>query len=200
MIESIKEYWYLWLVLAGLIAVLVFVLRKASAAAKKKSEVLEKQRQEFERFRSFYERYKNLDKVLAENSDAKELAEGVTAVLQYNLEKSDNPDAEYKNAEQWKREVYALFYFDEDVTKEGLSFFFRHNDEPLPSVVISGIKSIGADNIYQTVAQMYSMYDENNESVSLDKTRVLALDEHFKSIYRSDDVFVLVKKYIEENL
>lgn len=200
MIESIKEYWYLWIVLVVLIALLVFVFRKASAAAKKKSEILEKQRQEIERFRSVYEKYKVLDKSLAESADAKELAEGVTAVLQYSLEKSDNPDEEYKNAAQWKREVYALFYFDEDVENEGLAFFFRHNDEPLPGVVMSGLKSIGADNIYQTVSQMYAMYDENNESVSLDKARVQDLDEKFKNIYNSEEFFKLVKKYIEESL
>lgn len=195
MIELITKYWYLWLILLVLIVALVIVMRKASAAMKKRNGRIEKEREFAERFKFLVGKYSDLDKSLVEAAQAAELAEGVTAVLQYKLEKSENPDNEYKNAEQWKREVYALYYFSEDCEKS-LSYFYKNNGEPLPSVVLEGLKSIGYDKIYSTVAQMYSMYDENNENVSLDRNRVAELDEKFKNIFDRELLFNLVKKYI----
>lgn len=199
MIDSIKDYWYLWLVLVVLIAVLVIVFQKAMKSAKKKSEIAECQRKQMEKFKSFYEKYKNLDKTLAEKSDSIELAEGVTIVLQYQLEKSVNPDEEYKNAENWRREVYALFYFDEDC-KISLSFFFKNNCEPLPSVLMQGLKNIGMDKLYNIASQMYAMYDDNNECVSFDKNKIEELDKKFSEVYVREDYFAVVKNYIISNL
>ncbi|MBQ8209175.1 MAG: hypothetical protein IJZ35_01135 [Clostridia bacterium] len=198
MIASITQFWYLWLVLVVLVVALVLVMRKASAAMKKRSERIEKEREFAERFKYLVNKYSSLDSALIESSEPSELAEGVTAVLQYKLEKSVNPDEEYKNAEQWKREVYALYYFSEDC-QQSLSYFFRNNGEPLPSVVLEGLKSIGYDKIYSTVAQMYSMYDENNENVSLDKNRAEELDVKFRNSYDSKMFFELIKNYIVEN-
>lgn len=199
MIESITRYWYLWLALAALVVALVIVMRKASAAMKKRNETMRQQAEFAERFKLLVEKYSALDETLADASDDAELAEGITAALQYKLEKSDNPDEEYKNADLWKREVYALYYFSEDC-KQSLSYFFKNNGEPLPSVLREGLKSIGYDKIYSTVAQMYSMYDENNESVSLDKNRVAELDKKFMENYNESEFFNLVKKYVLNNI
>lgn len=198
MIESIIQFWYLWVVLAVLVIALVVVMIKASGVMKKRSERIEQQREFAERFKYLVNKYSQCDASVMESAEASELAEGVTAVLQYKLEKSDNPDDEYKNAEQWKREVYALYYFSEDC-KESLSWFFKNNGEPLPSVLLEGLKSIGYDKIYSTVSQMYSMYDENNENVSLDNNRVAQLDEKFIKVFNSDEFFELVKRYIMNN-
>lgn len=199
MIESITQYWYMWLVLVVLIVVLIVVMRKASKAMKKRSETMKKQEEFAKRFKTLVEKYSSLDLQTAEKSDAAELAEGVTAVLQYQLEKSGNPDEEYKNAQQWKREVYALYYFTEDC-QQSLSYFFKNNGEPLPSAALSGLKAIGADKLYSTAAQMHSMYDENNESVSLDKNRAAELNKKFSDIYNPDKFFELIKKYIINNI
>ena len=199
MIDSIREYWYMWLVLLVLIIVLIFVMIKASKAVKKRNEIMKQQREDMERFKFLNDKYVNLTKEIAETADAKELAEGVTAVLHKQLEKSGNPDEEYKNARQWKREVYALFYFDEDC-ETSLSFFFKNNAEPLPSVLMQGLKSIGADKIYSLCAQMYAMYDDKNESVSLDNEKVKELDKKFSEVFDRTNYFELIRKYIINNL
>lgn len=199
MIESLTEYWYMWLVLAVLIVIFVVVAGKASKAVKKRSAAMKQQQEFAERFKFLVEKYKSLALSAALEADASELAEGVTAVLQYSLEKSENPDEEYKNALQWKREVYALYYFAEDC-RQSLSYFFKNNGEPLPSVLIGALKSIGADNIYSMTAQMYSMYDENNENVSIDKNRIEQLNKKFKDTYNETEFFELVKKYVLASL
>ncbi len=199
MIESLTQYWYMWLVLVVLVIVFVIVAGKASKAVKKRNAVMKQQEEFAKRFKFLVNKYKSIDFSIAQESDAAELAEGVTAVLQYSLEKSDNPDDEYKNALLWKREVYALYYFAEDC-RQSLSYFFKNNGEPLPSVLISALKSIGAENIYSVTAQMYSMYDENNENVSIDKNRIELLNKKFSDAYNEAEFFELVKKYIIASL
>lgn len=196
MLESITQFWYLWVVLLVLIIVTVIVGAKASKAVKRKNEIMEKQHEQLRRYSEMIEKYKELTREKAQNADAKELAEGVMFVLQHQVEKSENPDTEYENAEKWRREVYALFYFDEDVTADSLSFFFRNNGGPLPKEAVNGIESIGYDKILSVVNQMYAMCDDKNENVSFDKNRIAELDEKFRTIYNSDEFFEKIKLYI----
>ena len=116
--------------------------------------------------------------------------------MQYELEKSENPDEYYENAEKWRREVYALFYFDEDSSAESLSFFFRNNGGPLPGVAVKGLESVGAGKIQSLASAMFSMYDDKNENVSLDKARADELDAKFAEIYNSNELFEKIKLYI----
>lgn len=200
MLESFRDYWYIWLIFAVLVVVLIIVASKASKAISKKNEILAKQHEQLKRYSELIEKYSAVDKSLAENADAKELCEGVMCALQHQVEKSGNPDAEYDSAEKWRREVYALFYFDEDTTAESLSFFFRNNGGPLPKEAVNGIESIGYDKIKSVVGQMYAMCDDKNENVSFDKDRIAELDEKFRSLYNSDEFFGLIKNYIAENV
>ena len=200
MLESIIEFWYLWAIVAVLIIVLIPVFIRVSKSVKKRNEETEKLRKDFERIKNLKEKYAVITKDSAENADAKELCEGVTAVLQYKLEKSQTPDADFEAEEKWRREVFSLFWFDEDVTGNSLSYFFRHNGEPLPKEAVNGIESIGYDKIKSVVSQMYAMCDDKNENVSFDKNRIAELDEKFRNLYDRDEFFGLVKKYITDNI
>jgi len=200
MLESIRDFWYMWVVLLVLIIVTVFVCIKASKAVKRKNEIMAKQHEQLKRYSELVEKYESLTPEKAENADSTELAEGVMCVLQKQIEKSENPDAEYENAEKWRREVYALFYFDEDVNADSLSFFFRHNGEPLPKEAVNGIESIGYDKIQSVVGQMYAMCDDKNENVSFDKNRIAELDEKFRNLYNGDEFFEKIKLYIVNSI
>ncbi len=200
MLESLRDFWYIWVVFFVLVAVLIFVVYKASKAIKRKNEILAKQHEVLKRYSEMIEKYTDITAEKAETADAKELCEGVMCVLQHQVEKSENPDAEYESAEKWRREAYALFYFDEDITAESLSFFFRNNGGPLPKEAVNGIESIGYDKIKSVASQMYAMCDDKNENVSFDKNRIAELDEKFRSLYDSDELFRFVKNYIVENL
>lgn len=196
MLESIRDFWYMWVVLLVLIIVTVFVCIKASKAVKRKNEIMAKQQKELKRYSELVEKYESLTPEKAENADSTELAEGVMCVLQKQIEKSENPDTEYENAEKWRREVYALYWFDDDVTMDSLSGFFRCNGGPLPKEAVNGIESIGYDKIKSVVGQMYAMCDDKNENVSFDKNRIAELDEKFRNIYNSEEFFEKVKLYI----
>ena len=200
MLESIIEFWYLWVVVVVLIIVLIPVLIRVSKSVKKRNAESEKLRKDFERIKILKEKYAVITKDSVQNADAKELCEGVTAVLQYKLEKSQTPDADFEAEEKWRREVFSLFWFNEDATENSLSYFFRHNGEPLPKEAVNGIDSIGYDKIKSVVSQMYAMCDDKNENVSFDKNRIAELDEKFRNLYNSDEFFSFVKNYIAENL
>lgn len=200
MLESIKEFWYLWVVFLVLLVIFIFVARMASKAVKKKNEIIAKQHEQLKRYSDMIQNYTELTAEKVQSASAKDLAEGVMCVLQHQVEKSGDPDAEYENAEKWRREVYALFYFDEDVTETCLSDFFRFNGGPLPKAAVDGIESIGYDKIKSVAGQMYAMCDDKNESVSFDKERIAELDEKFRNIYNRDEFFNLIKEYITANV
>lgn len=200
MLESLKDFWYLWAVAVVLLFVLIFVGIKVSKTVAKRNEANEKLKKEFERIKALKDKYAQLDKEKILSADAKELAEGVTAVMQYKLEKSQTPDADFEAEEKWRREVFSLFWFDEDVTANSLSYFFRHNGEPLPKEAVNGIESICYDKIKSVVGQMYAMCDDKNENVSFDKNRIAELDEKFEKLYDSNEFFSLIKNYISQNI
>lgn len=200
MLESLKDFWYLWAVAVVLLFVLIFVGIKVSKTVAKRNEANEKLKKEFERIKALKDKYAQLDKEKILSADAKELAEGVTAVMQYKLEKSQIPDADFEAEEKWRREVFSLFWFDEDVTANSLSYFFRHNGEPLPKEAVNGIESIGYDKIKSVVGQMYAMCDDKNENVSFDKNRIAELDEKFRNLYDSYEFFEKIKLYIVNSI
>ena len=196
MLESLKDFWYLWAVAVVLLFVLIFVVIKVSKTVAKRNEANEKLKKEFERIKALKDKYVQLDKEKILSADAKELAEGVTAVMQYKLEKSQTPDADFESEEKWRREVFSLFWFDEDVTANSLSYFFRNNGEPLPKEAVNGIESICYDKIKSVVGQMYAMCDDKNENVSFDKNRIAELDEKFRNVYDCEEFFAKIKLYI----
>lgn len=198
MIDLIINYWYFYVIFFILLAIAVWAGRKAAKAAKKRNETMRKYNEEMQRFRSLAEKYENISPEEAKLADSKELCEGITAVLQIQLEHSDDPDNAFKSAPSWKKEVYALCYFGED-TEESLSFFFRHNEYPLPEVALSGLKSID-NKMVSAAASMHAMYDDKNESVSLDKDRAQALDTKFKAEFNRAEFYEEVKIYIVNNM
>lgn len=195
MIESLQDYWYMWLLLLLLIALAVWAGTKASKAVRKKNEIMRKQEQDWKRQKFLVEKYGTLTEMLAKEADPSELAEGITAVLQKKLDQSANPDEMFRTAPEWQKNVYALFYFDEDC-QDSLSFFCRHNEDPLPSAALQGLQAIGEKKVYSAASAMYAMYDEKNEGVSLDRGRVSELDDKFKQVFDRDRFFAAIKEYI----
>ena len=200
MIESMREYWYLYIVLVVMIGVLIFISIKAGKAVKRRRSSMEKQRAELERYRHMVETYRGLTPAQAEEADACELVEGVAAVLQYEIERSEKGlTAAFKEAEPWRQRVYAVWYFIED-TETGLSFFFRNNGRPVTALAVEMIRDAGQDKLYLAAKAMFPMYDEENDRVSLDKKTAAQLDETFPQVYDKRALCEGVKAYILENI
>ena len=199
MIESLTQYWYLYVVLLALIVLTIFVGKKASKAARNHNEEVRKYEETMQRYKFLKEKYSDISKDDAEKAPSDELCEGVTALIQIKLEKAEKPEEKFKEMHQWEREVYSLYYFAEDC-KTALSFFFKNNAQPLPESALSGLKAVGESKLYALATAMNAMYDDNNDSVSLDMNRVNELDEKFKSVFDKKQYFENIKTYILKNM
>ncbi len=199
MIESMRDYWYMWLILLVLIVITVFAIKKASAAVKKHNATIRQQEAELERYKFLLDKYTDITGTVAAECDAAELTEGITAVLQRQIEKAVHLNEEFDNAEEWRKTVYSLYYFAEDC-ETSLSFFFKNNGDPIPALAVKGVGEINENKISSCVALQYSMFDDNNENVSLDQNRVSELDEKFRERYDKNQFFESLKAYIVKNL
>ncbi len=197
--QILTDYWYLWLVLAGLIALLIWASKKAFAAVKKHSEIVTRERAYLERFGMLTKKYRDLDRDLAERSDAAELTEGVTACLQREIEKAPVRMEAWAAAEEWRRKVYAAHYFTVDAEKS-LSEYFKNNGEPTAGLAVSLIRDVCPERVSRIVSEMYSMYDGDNDRVSYDPKRIEELDALFAKEYDKADFCRDVKTFILENI
>lgn len=199
LIDSATDYWYMWLILAALTVFLVWSAKKAAAAVRRRRSRLDNESKELERYKYLLNKYSDYPADTVKNADPKELCEGVTACVQRKIEKAVHMNDEFNLCPQWQKCVYSLWYFGED-SKKNLSFFFKNNGEPVVSLASEWFKSHMAKSLSSLVSEMFSMYDEKNEKVSLIPSERDRIDEKFKEKFSEDDFFAEIKKYILENL
>lgn len=194
------EYWYLWLLLIVLCVITVFVLSKASAAAKKHNDERDALLKEYDRKKALKDEFSILTREKAESSDPETLLEGVSAVLQAKTEKAEGPEKVFGKFTETQKYIYTLYYFLEDTESDSLSFFFRNNGEPLTSLASKALCAVGENELSLIVEKEFSMYDENNEEVSVDKDEIENLDGEFKAKLQKQQVLNSIKTYIIKNI
>lgn len=198
MIESLTTFWYLWLALAVLIVLSVFVWGKAMKASRRHREQIDKEIKAIDKERHLRETYSVLTPEIIENADPDELLEGISTFIQMRVEKSADINAEFSKFPAEFREMYALNFFCEDTTKS-LSSFFRNNGEPLLSLAVPALKRIGANKSANLAREQFLMFDENNESVSYDVKRVEELDRKFSELDEAKTLRRTAADYIKNN-
>ena len=194
------EYWYLWLLLIVLCVITVFVLSKASAAAKKHNNERDALLREYDRKKALKDEFSFLTREKAESSDPETLFEGVSAVLQAKTEKAEDPEKVFGKFTETQKYIYTLYYFLEDTESDSLSFFFRNNGEPLTSLASKALCAVGENELSLIAEKEFSMYDENNEEVSVDKDEIEKLDGEFKAKLQKQQVLNSIKTYIIKNI
>lgn len=198
MIESLTTYWYLYLALAALIVLSVFVWGKAMKASRRHREQVEKEIKAIEKERHLRETYNTLTDEVIANADEDELLEGISTFVQMRVEKSADINAEFAKFSEDFREMYALNFFCEDIDVS-LSSFFRNNGEPLVSLAVPALRRIGADKSANIVNEQFKMFDERNESVSYDVKRIEELDRKFAELDEAKVLRRTAADYIKKN-
>ena len=194
------EYWYLWLLLIVLCVITVFVLSKASAAAKKHNSERDALLREYDRRKALKDEFSILTREKAESSDPETLFEGVSAVLQAKTEKAEDPEKVFGEFTKAQRYIYTLYYFLEDTESDSLSFFFKSNGEPLISLASRALCAVGENELSLIAEKEFSMYDESNEEISVDKAEIENLDGEFKAKLQKQRVLNNIKAYIIKNI
>lgn len=193
------DYWYLWAIFAVLCIVTVLVLRKASRALQSHNAEKERFFKEIERMKALKEEFQHADSEQVQNAEPGYLLEGLNTVLQHKIERAENPDACFAAMNAAQQYVYTLYYFLEDAA-QGLSFFFKNNGEPLLHLASEALSAVGAQTLVPLVEDVYAMFDENNEAVSLDAAKLEEYDAQFAESCEKAEVLEQIKVYIQSNL
>ena len=193
------EYWYLWVIFALLCVATAFVLHKASRALHLHNDEKEKAFREIERYKALKEEFRDADPEKARETDPETLLTAMYAILEARLERADNPDACFVSMTAAQQYAYTMHYFLEDVD-ESLSHFFHYNGEPMRAVPAQALEAIGEPTLAAVVQDMYAMFDESREDVSLDTQAEANYDRRFLESYDRARVLEHCKRFITENL
>ena len=193
------EYWYLWLILAGLViitaVVIVFAGRSVSAHNEQTKEIMAR----LERLKEMKDKYKDLTPEKVENADAEELFEGVNAVLQAKIEKADDGNKAFSEFNDEQKIIYTLNCFIPEVS-DGLSMFFNEYTSEITDIIVPALTRVGADDLLLLVKSEYEMYDDRNEAVSFDRDTKEKNDSDFADIYSKEKLLKEIKEFIKNNI
>ncbi len=193
------DNFYLWILLALAVVLLIFMCRKASKTSKEHYRRQEELKQQLIHQAELKRDFEELTKEKIENTPDEKLLEGAAASIQFHLERHIDMEERFGELPLSCKYVYTLQYLIED-TKDGLYEFFKKNGEPL-----TGLVSQAADEVFQNkklteiIKQEYNMSDDNNEEVSVDAYEISRLDKEFAEIIKVTDVSGLSAKYIREH-
>lgn len=201
MFEYISAHPLVGLALVLLIILTVFVWFKAIQSGKKRSAERERIIADLEKEKALRNEFRHVDETtFAEGKDDYRLVTGMCANVQMSIEKKTDMTAAFNELSEVKRFIYALGYIFED-GKVSLSNFFRSNGEPLLSTANEAVKSIIGGEYAELFTKAFSMFDENNEEVSVIESEVEKFDSEYKSMFEKDgkEIYKKAADYVREN-
>lgn len=201
MFEYIAQHPLAGVGIALLIILTVFVWFKAIQSGRKRSAERERIIADLEKEKALRNEFRHIDETtFAEGRDDYRLVTGMCANVQMSIEKKTDMTAAFNELSEVKRFVYALGYVFED-GKVSLSNFFRSNGEPLLSVADKAVKTVIGGEYAELFSKAFSMFDENNEDVSVIESDVEKFDSEYKSMLEKDgkEIYKKAADYIRKN-
>jgi hypothetical protein len=199
MLENVKEYWYLYLVLLGLIVLTAFVIKKAAEASKRthgrNQALLAKARREKE----LRDAYANLTEEIIAAAPADTLFEGIALILENQCQKSSDVNTFYNSLNRPQQLVYAAFYLLTDTKEATLSAFFRRSTQPLTGDAAEAAAKMFNPQTAEIVRNMFDCFDEDNESASVIPEVLDKLDERFSAQLSQNNFYISCGEYIKKN-
>lgn len=199
--EYISTHWYAGLALILLVILTVFVCIMAMISGRKRNAERERILADLKREKALREEFRTVDEnTFTQDKDDYRLIIGICANIQQCLEKSADMNADFKALSEPEQYAYALGYVFED-SKNGLSEFFRANGEPLLSVSAAAVRDVIGGEVSDLFAKEYIMFDENDETTSIDSKVIEESDASFKEIVANDGdaIYNKVASYIRKN-
>ncbi|MBR4049103.1 MAG: hypothetical protein IKK09_01255 [Clostridia bacterium] len=199
MLENIKDFWYLYVLLIVFIIITIFVCIKAFGAASRHSKEVNALIAKAKRNKELRDSYKELSKEIIENAPAASLFEGVALNMEAACQKTEDTNGFYEALSDGQKKVYAFYYLASEAKEFGLSAFFKESSKPLTSDAVAAAKEFLNDDIYTVINEMFACYDEENESASVIPETVNRLNGEFKNLTNDIDLFALAGEYIKNN-
>lgn len=199
MIESIKHFWYLYLILFILIILTAFVCKKAFGAASRHSKEFNANLAKLKRDKELRDAYSELTEEIIASAPADTLFEGTALCMEAKCQKSEDTSAFYLSLSDYQKLIYAYFYLAGDAKKDKLSAFFAQSTKPLTSDALAAAEKILSAQAYAIVKDMHDRYDDDNENASVIPEEIAELDEKFRELTDDINLFAAGGEYIKKN-
>lgn len=199
MIENIRDFWYLYVLLFVFIIITIFVCIKAFGAASRHSKEVNALIAKAKRNKELRDAYRVLTAEIIANAPSAELFEGVALNMEAACQKTEDTNGFYQALSNGQKKVYAFYYLASEAKEFGLSAFFKESRRPLTSDAVAAAKEILNSDIYAVINEMFACYDEENENASVIPETVNKLNNDFKMLTNNTDLYSLAGEYIKKN-
>ena len=176
MIEWFRLYWPYALALAAACVFAAFMIKKAAQAYRRHHKELRAEEARILRLKALKEKYVPLTKEAIANAPAEELLEGTALGLQLQLQKEENMERAFLALNEAQQFVYTLDVFRSDGTA---AVFFKESGQILVLRIAPAFRAVGLSEFQKTIDRLAVMFDENDETTSLDRAFVAAADREF---------------------
>ena len=199
MIESIKHFWYLYLILFILIILTAFVCKKAFGAASRHSKEFNANLAKLKREKELRDAYSELTEEVIASAPADTLFEGTALCMEAKCQKSEDTSAFYLSLSDYQKLIYAYFYLAGDAKKDKLSAFFAQSTKPLTCDALAAAEKMLSAQAYEIIKEMHDRYDDDNENASVIPEEIAELDEKFKELTDDINLFAAGGEFIKKN-
>ncbi len=196
MSEWLNQYWYLLIVLVVVTVIAAVIFYFAGRALSKHNREFKAQEKEIKRLLELKEKYKNLTADIILSADNGELLEGVALSYQLVLQKKDDIEASFNEMNDFRKDVYALDVFVQDVSAKE---FFSQNGDILRKRIISAFEKIGMDDFAKRLSRIALMYDKDDESVSYSEKEIAEIDRYIEENEILTQIKLKSAEYIKNN-
>lgn len=159
-----RDYWKYAVVLVIVAVATVLLWIRAIRAHRAHQTRFHAEEEKLRRMTELKTRYSELTDAVIADAPQEELLEGVALHFQLWLQKQPDLKAAFASLPEEVQYVYAL----DVLTSDGVCVFFQENGAPLLQVIAPAFAAIGLKDETARVKKLALMYDETDETTSLD--------------------------------
>ena len=175
-IDWFRNYWPYAIALVVVAVGASFLFRKAAKAYRAHQKSFHAQEREMRRLVELTEKYYPLTAAAIADAPKDELLEGTALSIQIPLQKADDPEGAFQKLSDVQQMIYVLDVFTSDKTATA---FFKESSTLLTSRLLPALSLIGLHDFDADMQMLVTMFDENDETTSLDPQKIAAADENF---------------------
>lgn len=195
MIEAIKQYPQLFLLLIlliGLAVAVIIIAQKSRAKIGDSPETLLSAKD----VGTLKEAFAVITEEKLRTVHGRELVFAVVT----NIERKLDDGVQFEDFTQPQRNVYALWHFVQAISGRKMCDFFREFTSPLTETLTEAVVAINEAELAGIITDAYNAFDDNNESASCDKKTIDALNAAFEGAFDRNAYYDSCEKYILENI
>ena len=191
LIAWFRDYWPYAVALVVVAVGASFIFRKAAKAYRDHQKRFHAEEAQMRRLVELKKAYYPLTEAAIAAAPAEELLEGTALSIQIPLQKQDDPERAFALLPEAQQLIYVLDVFVSDNKAE---VFFKESSALLSSRLLPALDLIGLHDADDWMKQLVTMFDENDETTSLDWKKVQNADLAFETM----DLLTKIKLYSAE--